>query len=223
MWSSRHVYDNPSIRNTGVDGSTSGAQLGVDTQKENTTQAPPQQSLTTVIAPIPSTTDFFSIIHDAVNNGGQFVMQQVDDTGTLVPNSPQVKLTMTDLYNVFFNASETPSAVKWYPWTLPGGTVIPIATTQAVTVGTGGVNYRGTYSSSTSYSVGDVVRVQTGTSQGVWICVLDNPTSSHPPTFPEPVTIGGTNYWEMLAFGVTTVNVCISGTGYNLPVNAGQP
>lgn len=78
--------------------------------------------------------------------------------------------------------------------------------------GAGNLNYRGTYDSSLTYAVGDIVRKMSGGSQGIWICVITNPTAVNPPTYPEPVLTGGTNYWDMWNFGIISDTVCSGGS-----------
>ncbi|MDB6022936.1 MAG: hypothetical protein JWQ04_2793 [Pedosphaera sp.] len=82
--------------------------------------------------------------------------------------------------------------------------------------------YRSTYVSSATYAQGDIVRVQSGTSQGVWVCVIANPGAGHQPTYPEPATTGGTNYWEMWTFGIYCTSVCDDGSK-TVDINATAP
>lgn len=79
-----------------------------------------------------------------------------------------------------------------------GGIVFEIAG-QASTSSTGGtgMNYQGDYDAAESYVEGDVVRVRTGSYQGVYIAVQDVPAATAP-EFPEPAT----PYWEILSLGV---------------------
>lgn len=74
------------------------------------------------------------------------------------------------------------------------------------------LTYRGTYDPTKSYNQFDIVRVQTGTSQGVWISVSPTPLLNDPPVFPEPVTVGGANKWEMWSFGVQASVNCQGGS-----------
>ena len=78
----------------------------------------------------------------------------------------------------------------------------------------GGFNWRGEYSSSTTYSVNDVVRVSTtyiygdgNNYTGVWLCVASS--TGNQPIFPEP----GTPHWVMLSMGPRTLNVADSASG----------
>lgn len=82
------------------------------------------------------------------------------------------------------------------------------------------VNYRGTYNTATAYNPGDVVRQQSGASQGVWIRVGTGATTGTDPVFPEPSTTGGTNVWEMWTFGIQSDTSCASGTGVTQYFNA---
>ena len=85
-----------------------------------------------------------------------------------------------------------------------------------------GMNYQGTYNSSATYHIGDVVRKQSGGSLGVWVCVINNPGGSNAPTWPEPATTGGTNYWELLSLGPVTTAVCSNGSK-SVDLNATTP
>lgn len=85
-----------------------------------------------------------------------------------------------------------------------GPALLPLAMGGSSTSQTSGMNYRGTYDNANSYAAGDVVRVRSGTSQGIWVCVIDQPASGSAPVYPEPADSSGTNNWDMLAFGITT-------------------
>lgn len=81
--------------------------------------------------------------------------------------------------------------------------------------GGGGLIYRGTFDQGQAggYHVNDIVRVRSGGSQGVFICILDNPISTDTglciaPAYPE------NTYWDMWAFGVKEVNICNNGDGH---------
>lgn len=100
-------------------------------------------------------------------------------------------------------------------------------TTLDIDAGGGGagqsaIRYRGTYSPTETYTRGDIVRVQTGASQGVWICVGDGLPAGTPPVFPEPITTGGTNNWDMWVFGVQASVDCQNGNRV-IYLNASQP
>lgn len=73
-----------------------------------------------------------------------------------------------------------------------------------------GMNYRGSYSPTTVYLYGDVVRVQAGSGQGVWVNVSTGSFNVRP-VFPEPVITGGTNTWDMITFGVQAYSDCSAG------------
>jgi hypothetical protein len=96
----------------------------------------------------------------------------------------------------------------------PAGLVLVLAKSLFAGGGSGGMNYRGTYDITKIYAVQDVVRVRSGSSQGVWICVVANgaPTPQAP-TWPEPhdVDISKPNYWEMLALPPKSYTGCSGG------------
>ena len=82
----------------------------------------------------------------------------------------------------------------------------------------GGMNYRGEYQETTSYAIGDVVRVRGGDHQGVYICV--KPALGNTPTYPEPYDVDASdNYWEILALGIKDVNICSGGATTTAHVN----
>ena len=86
-----------------------------------------------------------------------------------------------------------------------------------------GMLYLGDYDSTQTYTSGNVVRLSDGSvNAGVWICVK-TATASNPPTYPEPATTGGTNYWELFAFGVQAENVCYGGSTKTTYINATPP
>lgn len=86
---------------------------------------------------------------------------------------------------------------------------------------TGGMNYKGTYNTAISYSAGDVTRVQSGTSQGVWICSATSSIVGIPPVFPEPLSVGsGSQQWDMFVFGVQQTNNCVSGINSIVYINS---
>lgn len=84
------------------------------------------------------------------------------------------------------------------------------------------LTYRGTYDAGFTYNQFDLVRVQTGTSQGVWICVSTTPIFNKPPVFPEPITTGGVNLWDMFNFGVQASVTC-QGANSTVYINASAP
>ena len=84
--------------------------------------------------------------------------------------------------------------------------------------GTGNMNYRQLYNSTTTYSFGDVVRVLSGSSQGVFVCVSSTPVVGVAPVFPEPMASGGTNTWDCLALGVGQFGGCAGGSSHTFYV-----
>lgn len=88
--------------------------------------------------------------------------------------------------------------------------------------GSGTLNYRGTYDPLITYSQFDIVRVQAGNSQGIWIRVAAGAATGVDPVFPEPVTAGGTNTWDMWTFGIKNTGVC-SGSGTTVFANMSNP
>jgi hypothetical protein len=226
----RQVFDNPSLRNNGQAGGGGGADIGKDSPKENTTHQIPAQSVHTVYGPVVDD-DVVVLQHDANTNGGQILVQSVvSSTGAADPAQPQVKLSNSDLGTL----DDVGRIAKWrsFQYTDCDGNdmqfwiaaTVPEDYADATYCigGGGGMNYKGTYNSSTTYAVGDVVRVQSGSSQGVWVCVIANPGSGHQPTFPEPATTGGTNYWEMFTFGIQETSVCAGGSK-TVYINATAP
>jgi hypothetical protein len=94
-----------------------------------------------------------------------------------------------------------------------------------------GMNYKGTFSRTVSYAVGDVVRQQNAQwSLGVFICVQANPVSdvtglNIPPSYPEPFTTTGgvvANTWELLNLGVKTYQGCKGGVTKQVYVNLNE-
>jgi hypothetical protein len=110
----------------------------------------------------------------------------------------------------------------------PRGTILQIV--PGVGAGSGGWNYRSDYDPSKGYGKDDVVRVRTGSSQGVYICVKNNPVdlnsgTSAAPIYPEPASLNppGENIWEVLSLGVVEQSSCVSSEGKTIYVNASQP
>ena len=96
--------------------------------------------------------------------------------------------------------------------------------------GGGGWNYRGDYDSTQAYSKDDVVRVRSGTAQGVYICIKSNPVDqnsgkSAAPEYPEPAQQSPPrdNIWEILSLGVVQQNACVGGQNKAVYINASQP
>lgn len=85
---------------------------------------------------------------------------------------------------------------------------------------TGAVTYRGLYDATISYNRGDIIRMQSGTSQGIWICVVDGLLAGTEPLFPEPVSTGGTNNWDMITFGINVTVGCTAGVTGTFYINA---
>jgi hypothetical protein len=75
----------------------------------------------------------------------------------------------------------------------------------------GEMSYAGTYSTGSTYYAGQVVRVFTGNSPGLWICVATGSVQNVAPVYPEPAITGGINTWELFTLGVETSNICIGG------------
>lgn len=98
--------------------------------------------------------------------------------------------------------------------TTTGKTFI-IKPTRGGTTNASTLNYRGTYAATETYEKGDIVRVMTGNSQGVWISVSVAPLINVPPVFPEPASTVTTppsvNKWEIFALGIQMTNVCQNG------------
>lgn len=91
-----------------------------------------------------------------------------------------------------------------------------------VQVGSASMAYKGTYIANTSYNVGDIVRVRSGSHQGVYICVKacsSDDSPQHVPTYPEPADSAGVNYWEILALGIRQLNICMDGAPTTANVN----
>jgi hypothetical protein len=78
--------------------------------------------------------------------------------------------------------------------------------------GNGNMTYRGTYDNTQSYNVGDVVRVRSGSSQGVWVCVVAQAALGSAPVFPEPADSGGTNNWELIGPPISQFTACAQGS-----------
>lgn len=93
----RQVWDNPQLRNNGQGGTAGATDLGNSSPKENTTHGLPQQSLHTVISPPDDSGNVVILQHDAKTKGGQFVIQTLDSSGTVVDSAPQVQLAQNDL------------------------------------------------------------------------------------------------------------------------------
>ena len=82
----------------------------------------------------------------------------------------------------------------------------------------GGINYRGEWNATSSYQVGDIVRVTVNpvgaeyafgvNYTGTWIAA-QNSTNTQP-RYPELDTYGFPNIWELLSLGVRTMNVADS-------------
>jgi hypothetical protein len=95
--------------------------------------------------------------------------------------------------------------------------------------GEGAFGYRGTFDPNDpkGYAKNDIVRVRSGTAQGVWVAVIDVPKDATTqtwvaPVFPEPAdqTPPSVNVWEMFALGVQEINQCSGGTNKKVYVNA---
>lgn len=88
--------------------------------------------------------------------------------------------------------------------------------------GTSGVTYKGTFDQTKSYKKDEVVRVKSGASQGVFICITDNPIDQQSgfciaPAWPE------NSYWDMFAFGPKVLNVCRSNADAAIYAQASEP
>jgi len=102
--------------------------------------------------------------------------------------------------------------------------------TWAQITGGGGGNYAGTWSYTTSYTAGQIVRVESTATiggvtptLGVYGCISTVPASgagNEIPQYPEPTS--GTKYWQLIAFGVQEIGVC-TGTSQNAYINATGP
>lgn len=103
-----------------------------------------------------------------------------------------------------------------------GNAQLPVAGTASSAPapgGSGNMNYKGTYSNSSTYKFGDVVRVLSGPNQGVYVCVSVSPVTGVAPQFPEPIATGGTNTWDTFSIGITQYSGCAGGATHTFYVN----
>jgi hypothetical protein len=223
----RTVWNNPALRNNSTQGDSGGTAIGDGgTPKENTTEQIPGQSVHTVYAlPASEGANVQVIQHDANTNGGQLLIQQITSAGAQDTTKPVTQLSQNDLGTVDDEGS-TGRVAKWRKFVVldaatgePYQVVIAASAEEDTDVTiSGGMNYRGTWSSSTAYNLEDVVRVLSGANQGVWVCVTAN--TNEAPVWPEPTS--GTVYWNMLAFGALATSVCDGGSKTSY-VNATPP
>ncbi len=130
---------------------------------------------------------------DTIANTFRWYGLNVYYPNTTITNNGSVSVVNTSGFNILVSQS------FWQPI---GG------------VGGSGIQYKGEYNDSASYYFGNIVRKQSGPSQGVWICVATSSVIGVPPLFPEPVSYGGVNTWDMFTFGVQVQNSCPSGFIY---------
>lgn len=77
---------------------------------------------------------------------------------------------------------------------------------------TAGIRYRGTWSGTEAYVLGDIVRKQTGADQGLYICTTSG--SGLEPSYPENAG------WDIWAFGPAQITRCAGGTDVITYINA---
>jgi hypothetical protein len=197
--------------------------------KENTVEETKRHSLYTV-ATIPDGGDGSQVIIQLDADNQQLLLQKIAADGTAITTTPQAILSLVDVAALAaaatpFTAVDGADANKpillkarelqlciggfvRYALMLAGGLYTKDGEGASVPCGGGGtMNYRGTYDPGVTYNKFDVVRKQSGPSQGVWISVNDTPMTGTDPAWTEP---GGT--WELLAFGVQATSVCSGGT-----------
>lgn len=100
-WRNRVTFENPAIRNTGqASASGSDVTLGTSMEKENTNHsALPSLTLQT-IATIPTSGDSPTqtmVQHDPGTNGGQVIIQTVDDAGDVVDDTVDIRMAAGDI------------------------------------------------------------------------------------------------------------------------------
>jgi hypothetical protein len=75
----------------------------------------------------------------------------------------------------------------------------------------GGINWQGFYDPTKTYKQYDLVYVNSGSPTGLWLNVASSGSTGVAPSFPQPSTTGGTDTWQLFAFGTQSVEVCTGG------------
>lgn len=113
----RQVWENPNLRNTGQAGSAGATDLGGDSPKENTTEQVPEQGQHTTQSSPDDSGNIIKIQADALNNGGQILVQKFDNTGAVVDVAPIVQLSNDDLGTIN-NAGLIGRVANWRKFTI---------------------------------------------------------------------------------------------------------
>ena len=97
MWTWRQIYENPNVRNTGVDADATGIALGQDMQKENTSAGTPQVALQSVVGAPDADGHVPIVTNTGVATLGEHNHQSFDNTGAFVNAKGIIALSRSDI------------------------------------------------------------------------------------------------------------------------------
>ena len=213
MWRTRIIFTNPGQRNTGQSGSDSSVVVAGDHPAPNTAHGPPTNSLVGTLGTPDGSNNQVAVYHDvstATPANGELFIGTMLAAGGLSSSAPTCKIKLADI-----NAAESGNphlAVRQ----VGGGGVL---CTPGFTGG-GTVNWKGDYSNVTTYNPGDLVRMTTGTTPGIYIQKTNTTCSGQDPFFN---AVSPSAYWVLFAFTPYDFTVCVGGASKTTHMNATPP